>query len=139
MSKYSHWNEEAEIVRRMENPEIDGRDYPPDPDDPMDYRFSPTDTCPECHEPTEVELREVDGSQFCDACADDKMEAELKQASTRRTGETISTVVSRANAILTKYGISLSDTRFEWCSKCQKPTETYLDGFTGDWHCAICG
>ena len=30
---YSHWNEEAEIVRRAENPEIDGRDYPPDPYD----------------------------------------------------------------------------------------------------------
>jgi len=30
---YSHWNEEAEIVKRMENPEIDGRDYPPDPYD----------------------------------------------------------------------------------------------------------
>ena len=30
---YSHWNEEADIVRRMENPEIDGRDYPPDPYD----------------------------------------------------------------------------------------------------------
>ena len=30
---YSHWNEEAEIVRRAENPEIGGRDYPPDPYD----------------------------------------------------------------------------------------------------------
>ena len=30
---YSHWNEEAEIVRRAENPEISGRDYPPDPYD----------------------------------------------------------------------------------------------------------
>ena len=30
---YSHWNEEAEIVRRAENPEIEGRDYPPDPYD----------------------------------------------------------------------------------------------------------
>ena len=30
---YSQWNEEAEIVRRMENPEIDGRDYPADPFD----------------------------------------------------------------------------------------------------------
>ena len=33
---YSHWNEEAEIVRRAENPEIDGRDYPPAPPDPFD-------------------------------------------------------------------------------------------------------
>ena len=30
---YSQWNEEAEIVRRAENPEISGRDYPPDPYD----------------------------------------------------------------------------------------------------------
>ena len=30
---YSHYNEEAEIVRRAENPEIAGRDYPPDPYD----------------------------------------------------------------------------------------------------------
>ena len=30
---YSQWNEESEIVRRAENPEIDGRDYPPDPYD----------------------------------------------------------------------------------------------------------
>ena len=30
---YSHWNEEAEIVRRAENPEISGNDYPPDPHD----------------------------------------------------------------------------------------------------------
>ena len=30
---YSHWNEEAEIVRRAENPEIEGREYPPDPYD----------------------------------------------------------------------------------------------------------
>ena len=30
---YSHWNEEAEIVRRAENPEISGNDYPPDPYD----------------------------------------------------------------------------------------------------------
>ena len=33
---YSHWNEEADIVRRAEDPEIDGRDYPPDPPDPFD-------------------------------------------------------------------------------------------------------
>lgn len=30
---YSHWNEEAALMRRAENPEIDGRDYPPDPYD----------------------------------------------------------------------------------------------------------
>ena len=30
---YSHWNEEAEIVRRAENPEISGNDYPTDPYD----------------------------------------------------------------------------------------------------------
>ena len=30
---YSQWNEEAEIMRRAENPEISGRDYPPDPHD----------------------------------------------------------------------------------------------------------
>ena len=31
---YSHWNEEAEIVRRAENPEIAGSDYPDFDDDP---------------------------------------------------------------------------------------------------------
>ena len=33
---YSQWNEEAEIMRRAENPEISGNEYPPDPydDDP---------------------------------------------------------------------------------------------------------
>ena len=30
---YSHWNEEAELIRRAENPEISGADYPPDPYD----------------------------------------------------------------------------------------------------------
>ena len=34
---YSQWNEEAEIVRRAENPEIDGREYPPDPSDTDEY------------------------------------------------------------------------------------------------------
>ena len=33
---YSHWNEEAEAIRRLENPEIEGRDYPPDPYDYLD-------------------------------------------------------------------------------------------------------
>ena len=34
--EYREWNEEAEIIRRLENPEIDGRDYPPDPYDYLD-------------------------------------------------------------------------------------------------------
>ena len=30
---YSHHNEQAEQIRRMENPEISGAEYPPDPYD----------------------------------------------------------------------------------------------------------
>ena len=106
--------------------------------DAMDYRFNPIDTCPHCHEPTEVELSTVDGEKMCDACIDDRMSNELKTASQRRPGETISTVVSRANAILVKYGLSLKDSCFEWCSHCQKPTEHYFNGFMKEWECAIC-
>ena len=106
--------------------------------DAMSQDFQPITTCPGCGEPSEVELRDISGTLMCDACIDDRMEAELKTACKRRAGETISTVISRSNAILTKYGIDLKDTHFDWCSRCQKPTEHYLDGFTHQDRCAIC-
>ena len=74
--------------------------------DAMDQRFNPIDTCPECHEPTERELAVIAGEKLCDACIDDRLSAELKTASKRGPGETITTVVSRANGILRKYGLN---------------------------------
>ena len=73
--------------------------------DAMDQRFNPIDTCPRCDEPTERELAVINGEKLCDACIDDRLSAELKTASKRGPGETIATVVSRANGILRKYGL----------------------------------
>ena len=87
--------------------------------DAMDQRFNPIDTCPRCHEPTERELAVIAGEKLCDACIDDRLSAELKTASKRGPGETITTVVSRANGILRKYGLNAD---LHWCSRCQKPT-----------------
>ena len=103
-------------------------------DDAMDYRFNPQYTCPRCDEPTEIELSYVSGEKMCDACIDEALNAELKPASIRRPGETIATVVSRANAILRKYGVEAC---MEWCSRCQKPTDHYADR-SDSYRCVIC-
>ena len=86
------------------------------------------------NEPTEIELAIINGEKMCDACINDAIAEELKSASIRRPGETITTVVSRANAILRKYGVEAC---MEWCSQCQKPTDHYADR-SDSYRCAIC-
>ena len=102
--------------------------------DATDYRFNPIDTCPRCDEPTEIELSYIEGEKMCDACIDRAIALELNPASIRRPGETITTVVSRANAILRKYGVEAC---MQWCSWCQKPTDHYADR-SDSYRCVIC-
>ena len=83
--------------------------FPTERPDAMDYRFNPIDTCPRCDEPTEIELSYI-------------------------AGETIATVVERANAILRKYGVEAC---MQWCCRCQKPTDHYADR-SDSYRCVIC-
>lgn len=115
-------------------------------EDPMDYRPDYYGTCSVCHEPSEMELTDMDGKEVCDPCFHDEIQEQIKAVSERRQVtaymyESIKGPVDRCNAILSRWGL---DPNMAWCNNCEKPTEHYdfQLSYTNDIYngtaCAIC-